>query len=548
MVSFIDEHRDELGVEPICTALQVAPSTYYAAKKRQPSARALRDAFLKNVLFVLWSTNRKVYGAHKLWKAAQRAGHDVGRDQVARLMRELGIRGVSRCRKRVFTTRSDPEAGRPPDLVKRDFSAAQPNGLWVTDLTYVPTRTGMAYVCFITDAFSRMIVGWRVAAHMRTDMVLDALEMARHSRRAGRLVGLVTHSDAGSQFTSVRFTERLDEIGAHPEHRDRRRFVRQCPRRGDQRPLQDRMRLRARRQRLGRRQPPRAGHAVVGALVQRRAPPRLLRRHPAGGVRSSVLRWQPPGPTGAWKPITRASIRPRAIHHRPPGPRTYVVDPGPLHLRHTWATIWSGSYQVIGRPTVVSGLSSGGVLAAWLSAYAKPGQIRGGRTTSTPPLFHCEMRPEVDRGTTAASAECSPFHRSTWATSGPWATRGHSGELCQRGLPLDGPLAATFAGGVPQNMKEYDPEWARACWEGTISASCNHAAMLARVNVPVLFTHHFRGTDEASGDEMGASSEEQAARVVELVTATGQPLPRTSRSPRWATPCTGRTRRCSPKS
>jgi transposase InsO family protein len=171
---------------------------------------------LKNVLFVLWVTNRKVYGAHKLWKAAHRAGHDVGRDQVVRLMRELGIRGVSRCRKRVFTTRSDPEAGRPPDLVKRDFSAAQPNGLWVTDLTYVPTKTGMAYVCFITDAFSRMIVGWRVAAHMRTDMVLDALEMARCSRRAGRLVGLVTHSDAGSQFTSVRFTERLDEIGATP--------------------------------------------------------------------------------------------------------------------------------------------------------------------------------------------------------------------------------------------------------------------------------------------------------------------------------------------
>jgi putative transposase len=171
---------------------------------------------LKNVLFVLWCSNRKVYGAHKLWKAAQRAGHDVGRDQVGRLMRELGIRGVSRCRKRVFTTRSDPDAGRPPDLVKRDFSAAHPNGLWVTDLTYVPTRTGMAYVCFITDAFSRMIVGWRVASHMRTDMVLDALEMARHSRRAGRFVGLVTHSDAGSQFTSVRFTERLDEIGATP--------------------------------------------------------------------------------------------------------------------------------------------------------------------------------------------------------------------------------------------------------------------------------------------------------------------------------------------
>ena len=123
---------------------------------------------------------------------------------------------MSRRRKKVFTTRHDPDASRAPDLVKRDFTAAHPNGLWVTDLTYVPTRTGMAYVCFITDAFSRMIVGWRVAAHMRTDMVLDALEMARRSRRAGRFTGLVTHSDAGSQFTSVRFTERLDEIGATP--------------------------------------------------------------------------------------------------------------------------------------------------------------------------------------------------------------------------------------------------------------------------------------------------------------------------------------------
>jgi putative transposase len=216
MVSFIEEHRDEFGVEPICTTLQVAPSTYYAAKARQPSARSLRDAFLKNILFVLWSTNRRVYGAHKLWLAAQRSGHEIGRDQVARLMRELGIRGVSRRRKKVFTTQADPEHARAVDLVKRDFSAAHPNGLWVTDLTYVPTRTGMAYVCFITDAFSRMIVGWRVAAHMRTDMVLDALEMARGARQAGRFAGLVTHSDAGSQFTSVRFTERLDEIGARP--------------------------------------------------------------------------------------------------------------------------------------------------------------------------------------------------------------------------------------------------------------------------------------------------------------------------------------------
>jgi putative transposase len=218
IVDYIDEHRDEFGVEPICKVLQVAPSTYYAAKRREsvPSARARRDAWLMPILFALWVANRKVYGAQKLWKAARRAGHDIGRDQVVRLMRELGIAGVSRQRKKVFTTRADPDAWRAPDLVDRNFTAAAPNRLWVTDLTYVPTRSGMAYVCFIVDAFSRMIVGWRVASNMKTEMVLDALEMARRSRGGRRLVGLITHSDAGSQFTSVRFTERLDEIGARP--------------------------------------------------------------------------------------------------------------------------------------------------------------------------------------------------------------------------------------------------------------------------------------------------------------------------------------------
>jgi putative transposase len=215
MVEFIDRHRDEFGVEPICGVLQIAPSTYYAVKRRQPSVRAVRDVVMMQVLMVLWVANRKVYGAHKLWKAARRAGHDIGRDQVARLMRELDIHGVSR-RRRVFTTRPDPDAVRAPDLVNRNFTADRPDALWVTDLTYVPTRTGMAYVCFIVDAFSRRIVGWRVAANMRTEMVLDALEMARRSRGSRRLVGLVTHSDAGSQFTSVRFTERLDELGARP--------------------------------------------------------------------------------------------------------------------------------------------------------------------------------------------------------------------------------------------------------------------------------------------------------------------------------------------
>jgi putative transposase len=214
MVDYIDAHKDEFGIEPICTTLQFAPSTYYAAKARPPSPRAMRDAILMPLLLALWVANYRVYGARKLWKAAQRQGHDVGRDQVARLMRQLGIQGVNRS-KTVRTTRPDDGAARHPDLVDRQFVAKAPNQLWVTDLTYVPTWSGVANVCFIVDAFSRMIVGWRCASTMRTEMVLDALEMARFSRGT-RLEGLVCHSDAGSQFTSLRYGERLAEIGAVP--------------------------------------------------------------------------------------------------------------------------------------------------------------------------------------------------------------------------------------------------------------------------------------------------------------------------------------------
>jgi len=213
-VEFVEANRDEFGVEPICRTLQVAPSTYYAARSRPPSIRELRDRLLMPILLTLWMANRKLYGAHKLWKAARRAGHDIGRDQTARLMKRLDISGVTRGR-RVRTTRPDDKAQRPADLVDRDFTAERPDRLWVVDLTYVATWSGFAYVCFITDAFSRKIVGWRVASHMRTQMVLDALEMARWSRGT-RLEGLVTHSDAGSQFTSVRYGERLAELGALP--------------------------------------------------------------------------------------------------------------------------------------------------------------------------------------------------------------------------------------------------------------------------------------------------------------------------------------------
>ena len=181
-----------------------------------------------------WKANYEVYGIQKLSKVALRAGEVVGRDQVARLMRELGIAGARRHKlarlmrelgiagarrhKRVRTTRADERAARHPDLVDRRFMASRPNQLWVTDLTYMPTWAGVAYVGFIVDVFSRTIVGWRAAANMRTDMVLDALEMARWSRGT-KLPGLVCHSDAGSQFTAVRFGERLAELGARPSIR-----------------------------------------------------------------------------------------------------------------------------------------------------------------------------------------------------------------------------------------------------------------------------------------------------------------------------------------
>jgi putative transposase len=214
MVRFVDENREELGVEPICKELQVAPSTYYAAKSRQPSARTVRDAVMIPILLGLWQANYSVYGTRKLWRAAVRSGHDLGRDQVARLMRQAQICGVRRGKK-FRTTVPDPNSERPSDLVNRVFSADRPNALWVTDLTYVATWSGFAYVCFITDCFSRMIVGWRVASNMRTDMVLDALEMARW-RRGTVLEGLIAHSDAGSQYTSIRYGERLADLGATP--------------------------------------------------------------------------------------------------------------------------------------------------------------------------------------------------------------------------------------------------------------------------------------------------------------------------------------------
>ena len=211
-MAFIDGHRHRWGVEPICRVLQFAPSTYYAARRRPPSARSLRDEELKIEVLRVRSENFDVYGAKKLWRQLNRKHIAVGRDQVARLMRDLGIEGARRGRLK-RTTFPGPLAARPADLVDRDFTAPAPNLLWVADLTYVWTWSGFVYAAFIIDAFARRIVGWRVSRSLRAELALDALEMAIWAR-AGDLDGLVHHSDRGVQYLAIRYTERLAEEGA----------------------------------------------------------------------------------------------------------------------------------------------------------------------------------------------------------------------------------------------------------------------------------------------------------------------------------------------
>lgn len=221
VVAFIDAHRSRdsgglrWGVEPICTVLEIAPSTYYDAKSRPPSARAVRDAELRPQLRALWEKNYSVYGRRKLTRAAKKAGLEVGRDQVARLMRAEGIRGASRSKKR-FTTHRDPAAARAPDLLRRDFTATRPNEKWVADFTYCSTWSGIVYVAFITDVFSRRIVGWKASRSMTAALVVDALNMAAWVRRGVDLDGVICHSDAGGQYVSIAHTDRLDDIGAAP--------------------------------------------------------------------------------------------------------------------------------------------------------------------------------------------------------------------------------------------------------------------------------------------------------------------------------------------
>jgi len=212
MIAYIDRNRHRYGVEPICQVLPIAPSTYYQATRRPAAARAVRDAKLKGEIARVHAEQFGVYGARKVWRQLHREGICVARCTVERLMGELGLQGVRRGKPRRTTT-PDATAPRPADLVDRDFSAPRPNQLWVADLTYVATWSGFVYVAFIIDAFSRFLVGWQASRSLRTDLALDALEMAIWRRQA-RLEGLVHHSDRGGQSLSIRYTERLAEAGA----------------------------------------------------------------------------------------------------------------------------------------------------------------------------------------------------------------------------------------------------------------------------------------------------------------------------------------------
>src|SRR5512144_373745 len=208
MIDYIDRYRAEFGVEPICRVLseagaRIAPSTYYAAKTRPPSARAVRDEQLKTHIRRVWEENFEVYGADKVWRQLGREGIRVARCTVERLMRELGLAGAVRGRRKARRTTVPQLSERPADLVGRNFTAAAPNRLWVADLTYVHTWTGFVYAAFVIDVYSRRILGWRAANHLRTDLALDALEMAiwtRQREQDGGLAGLVHHSDRGVQY------------------------------------------------------------------------------------------------------------------------------------------------------------------------------------------------------------------------------------------------------------------------------------------------------------------------------------------------------------
>jgi len=209
--AFVEEHRARFGVEPICSTLGVSASAYYERASGRRSGRSLEDERLLDVIRGLHETNYHAYGSRRMWKALLRAGEQVGRSRVERLMRQHAIQGAKRRGKPWRTTTPDPKAQRHPDLVNRDFSASRPDQLWLADFTYLRCWEGVVFFAFVIDAFSRRIVGWQFAANMRTDLVLDALRMALTTRDPGAAVTLIHHSDAGSQYTSFDYNQVLDD-------------------------------------------------------------------------------------------------------------------------------------------------------------------------------------------------------------------------------------------------------------------------------------------------------------------------------------------------
>ncbi len=213
MSAFIEEHRERFGVEPICHTLGVSVSAYYERASGRRSDRQVEDERLVRKISELHEANYCAYGYRRTWKALLRAGENVGRDRVRRLMRWNGIQGAKRRGKPWRTTKPDPKATRPGDLVQRDFTASRPDEKWFADFTYLRCWEGLVFFSFVIDAYSRRIVGWQFASHMRTTLVLDALRMALHQRQPGAEVALIQHTDAGSQYTSFDYTQTLHDHG-----------------------------------------------------------------------------------------------------------------------------------------------------------------------------------------------------------------------------------------------------------------------------------------------------------------------------------------------
>ena len=290
MVTFIDQHRETYGVESICRHVPIAPATYFRHKAIQADptkrcARAIRDDVLMAIIQRIWREHDQAYGAHKVWKQMGREGLREARCRVRRLMRALGLRGVVRGRAWTTTTQADPAAPPPADLVHRQFTATRPNQLWVSDFTYVATWNGFVYVAFVIDVFARRIVGWRVSASLHADFVLDALEQAIYARCDETVGDLVHHSDRGSQYLAMRYTERLADAGIEPsvgsrgDSYDNARigdWALQSGGDSSERPVADVRRRRIR-------------HADVGGLVQSSTAARSDRLRAAGRVRGALL-------------------------------------------------------------------------------------------------------------------------------------------------------------------------------------------------------------------------------------------------------------------